>query len=188
MVPTGEVQGGEVLGPHQCIQGLLDPGEWVGITNSLQVQSPVVDTEPKTAVLLPHQDHRSCVGTVALHNDSLGQESLDVFLHLLELVWRYAPVGLRDWGIITGGDAVLHCLSIPKIEVILGKPMGILVQQGMQRGPLVVSAVKCRAGNSMEGSMETVISLQVVVICTPSSLSMPSTACNTATGVRLARM
>ena len=151
MVPTGEVQGGEVLGPHQCIQGLLDPGEWVGITNSLQVQPPVVDTEPKTAVLLPHQDHRSCVGTVALHNDSLGQESLDVFLHLLELVWRYAPVGLRDWGIIAGGDAVLHCLSIPKIEVILGKTMGILIKQGMQPGPLVVSAVKCRAGNSIRG-------------------------------------
>ena len=141
----------EVLGPHQCIQGLLDPGEWVGITNSLQVQSPVVDTEPKTAVLLPHQDHRSCVGTVALHNDCLGQESLDVFLHLLELVWRYAPVGLRDWGIIAGGDAVLHCLSIPKIEVILGKTMGILIKQGMQPGPLVVSAVKCRAGNSIRG-------------------------------------
>ena len=76
MVPTGEVQGGEVLGPHQCIQGLLDPGEWVGITKS----------------------------------------------------WRYAPVGLSDCGIIAGWDAVLHCLSIPKIEVILGKTMGIQVQ------------------------------------------------------------
>ena len=79
---------------------------------------------------------------MALHNDSLGQESLDVFLHLLELVWGYAPVGLRDWGIIGGGDAVLHCLSIPMVEVILSKTMGILVQQGMQLGPLVVSAVK----------------------------------------------
>ena len=108
-----------------------------------------------------------------------------MFLHLLELVWRYAPVGLRDWGIITGGDAVLHCLSKPKIEVILGKTMGILVQQGMQPGPQVVNAIKI---NAMEGSMETVISLQVVVICTPSSLLVPSTACNTATGVRLARM
>ena len=151
MVPTGEVQGREVLGHHQCIQGLLDPGESVGITNNLQVQSSVVNTEPKTAVLLPHQDHRSCVGTVALHNASLDQESFDVFLHLLELVWRYAPVGLRDWGIIAGGDAVLHCLSIPKIEVILGKTMGILVQQGMQPGPFVVSAVKCRAGSSIRG-------------------------------------
>ena len=99
MVPTGEVQGGEVLGPHQCIQGLLDPGEWVGITKS----------------------------------------------------WRYAPVGLHDCGIIAGGDAVLHCLSIPKIEVILGKTLSIQVQQGMQPGSLVVSAVKCRAGNSIRG-------------------------------------
>jgi len=74
-----------------------------------------------------------------------------VFLHLLELVWRYAPVGLRDWGIIAGGDAVLHCLSIPKIEVILGKTTGILIKQGMQSGPLVVSAVKCRARNSIRG-------------------------------------
>ena len=65
-----------------------------------------------------------------------------MFLHLLELVWRYAPVGLCDWGIIGGGDAVLHCLSIPMVEVILSKTMGILVQQGMQLGPLVVSAVK----------------------------------------------
>ena len=71
--------------------------------------------------------------------------------HLLELVWRYAPVGLRDCGIIAGGEAVLHCLSIPKIKVILGKTMGILIKQGMQPGPLVVSAVKCRAGNSIRG-------------------------------------
>ena len=88
---------------------------------------------------------------MALHNDSLGQESLDVFLHLLELVWGYAPVGLRDWGIIAGGDAVLHCL---KIEVILGKNHGhtrTRVQQGMQPGPFVVSAVKCRAENSIRG-------------------------------------
>ena len=194
MVPTGEVQGGEVLVPHQCIQGLLDPGEWVGITNSLLVQSPVVDTEPKTAVL-PHQDHRSCVGTVALHNDSLGQESLGVFLHLLELVWRYAPVGLRDWGVIAGGDAVLHCLSIPKIEVILGKTVGILIKQGLQPGPLVVSAVKCRAGNSIRGCRlcdggfhgdgNLVAGRRNLHTL---SLSMPSTACNTATGVRLARM
>ena len=65
--------------------------------------------------------------------------------------WRYAPVGLHDCGIIAGGDAVLHCLSIPKIEVILGKTLSIQVQQGMQPGSLVVSAVKCRAGNSIRG-------------------------------------
>ena len=113
-----------------------------------------------------------------------------MFLHLLELVWRYAPVGLRDWGIIAGGDAVLHCLSIPKIEVILGKTVGILIKQGMQPGPSNAGQGTASEGadSAMKGPMETVISLQVVVICTPSSLSMPSTACNTATGVRLARM
>ena len=104
--------------------------------------------------------------------------------------WRYAPVGLRDWGIIAGGDAVLHCLSIPKIEVILGKTNKACSRACSSSVPTNAGqgTVSEGADSAMEGSMETVISLLVVVICTPSSLSMPSTACNTATGVRLARM
>ena len=53
MVAAGQVQSGEVLGSDKRIKGLLDPWQWVGVTDRLGIQALVVDAPMKAAILPP---------------------------------------------------------------------------------------------------------------------------------------
>ena len=151
MVAAGQVQSRKELGPDQRIKRLLDPRKRIGITNCLRIEPAIVDAEADSPVFLADDDHWYSIRTVALDDDILCQQTLDVLLDLLQLVWRYASVRLGHMNGVCGAESMVDGFCVAQVLLVLDEASSMLCQQFLQSFPLAAGPVEVRAGNVVCG-------------------------------------
>ena len=128
MVAAGQVQSRKELGPDQCIKRLLDPRKRIGITNCLRTEPTIVDAEADSPVFLADDDHWCSIRTVAFDDDILCQQTLDVLLDLLQLVWRYASVRLGHRNGVCGAESMVDSFCVAQVLLVLDEASSMLCQ------------------------------------------------------------
>ena len=128
MVAAGQVQSRKELGPDQCIKRLLDPRKRIGITNCLRIEPAIVDAEADSPVFLADDDHWCSIRTVAFDDDILCQQTLDVLLDLLQLVWRYASVRLGHRNGVCGAESMVDSFCVAQVLLVLDEASSMLCQ------------------------------------------------------------